>query len=536
MGRICKSAAQVIIWLGDVEPAKHLETVECLQDMARFAHQDEEIKGSITDRMKDRINLYEEFKRKWNIAAGGNHLFKSYAEFIHNPYWDRAWTFQESFLAKRRCSLRGDYEMARRDILQGIYGFGDLLKIVDMRSIETIIHEVDRWALFKQRHDLVKEVKEHLRNQDQCLLDLDAVEDTFVRSIRAAFEEELGLRKSVDKRKWLHDINPEEKAIKILKDQKYLTQILNKVVLSIHTINDTIYDIHIDKSELTSFRKLIGSTQGAGCKHAVDIIYSLLGMTEGTINIMPDYRKDYVKVFGEAMLEMIRLDNDLGVLGDVETGPLSTTSQVPSWMPDWRFPRINEELFAGTAELFSCGGDTSPILSISLDSRRLTIRGFVIGVVAKLIAYEDADDQLDALGFDPLQDIRILCCDVAILDPTHGERRWDQEHDEQIRMMRTGKYKREEKIERVFLTQMFSRSIADKRLMVTECGKIGTVATNAAVGDQVVFFGGKVPFPLRPTETHDEFFFVGQCYVDGMMDGQAMKLRDRGSDMDFVLV
>jgi hypothetical protein len=62
-------------------------------------------------------------------------------------------------------------------------------------------------------------------------------------------------------------------------------------------------------------------------------------------------------------------------------------------------------------------------------------------------------------------------------------------------------------------------------MLVTETGLIGNVCLDARVGDQVwIFRGGKVPFVIRPKEGgSDEYTFVGQCYVQGVMQGEMTK-------------
>jgi hypothetical protein len=61
-------------------------------------------------------------------------------------------------------------------------------------------------------------------------------------------------------------------------------------------------------------------------------------------------------------------------------------------------------------------------------------------------------------------------------------------------------------------------------LMVTETGLFGSGHLDTQIGDQVwIFRGGKVPFVIRPREGGEKngYTFVGQCYVQGIMQGEA---------------
>lgn len=72
---------------------------------------------------------------------------------------------------------------------------------------------------------------------------------------------------------------------------------------------------------------------------------------------------------------------------------------------------------------------------------------------------------------------------------------------------------------------------AGKRLFKSRRGYIGTVPETALPGDLIcVVVGGRVPLVLRLMEMSDEmrnsedrrYTFVGDCYVHGIMDGEAM--------------
>lgn len=77
-----------------------------------------------------------------------------------------------------------------------------------------------------------------------------------------------------------------------------------------------------------------------------------------------------------------------------------------------------------------------------------------------------------------------------------------------------------------------------RRLMVTKEGYIGVAPRRAQREDTVcVLYGCSVPVVLRQCDTEDEshalYTFVGECYMDGMMDGEALSL---GKDVqDFTI-
>jgi len=70
-------------------------------------------------------------------------------------------------------------------------------------------------------------------------------------------------------------------------------------------------------------------------------------------------------------------------------------------------------------------------------------------------------------------------------------------------------------------------------MYTTRDGGIGLCPSGSRVGDLiVVLFGGRVPYLLRPkartgqgtsqeNATSNEYYFVGECYFDGLMDGKA---------------
>jgi hypothetical protein len=65
------------------------------------------------------------------------------------------------------------------------------------------------------------------------------------------------------------------------------------------------------------------------------------------------------------------------------------------------------------------------------------------------------------------------------------------------------------------------------RLMVSRNGRIGMVSEQAMKGDLVcVLFGCSVPVLLRKSEHGDSFTFIGECFLDGCMNGSVLEQRE----------
>ena len=88
----------------------------------------------------------------------------------------------------------------------------------------------------------------------------------------------------------------------------------------------------------------------------------------------------------------------------------------------------------------------------------------------------------------------------------------------------------------------------DNCMFTTRDGGIGLCPSGTRVGDLVVvLFGGMVPYLLRPTfrtgrETYSEgtalkeYHFVGECYFEGLMEGEACSAISNSDTEVFLLV
>jgi len=80
------------------------------------------------------------------------------------------------------------------------------------------------------------------------------------------------------------------------------------------------------------------------------------------------------------------------------------------------------------------------------------------------------------------------------------------------------------------------KRLMNRRLFITSSERLGLGPAGMMSGDTVaILFGGNVPHILRPSEDN-RWQFVGECYLDGYMSGEAMEGRDSSKDEWFELV
>jgi len=67
----------------------------------------------------------------------------------------------------------------------------------------------------------------------------------------------------------------------------------------------------------------------------------------------------------------------------------------------------------------------------------------------------------------------------------------------------------------------------ERAWITTTRGYVGLAPEDVKEGDVIcILFGGKVPYALRPRDGH--YLFLGECYVHGIMDGEAMDMLTDG--------
>lgn len=71
----------------------------------------------------------------------------------------------------------------------------------------------------------------------------------------------------------------------------------------------------------------------------------------------------------------------------------------------------------------------------------------------------------------------------------------------------------------------------NRRLLISEKGMLGMAPIKAKKGDIIcVLFGCSVPLLLRQRHSQEEYEFIGECYLDGYMNGEALDSMEADSD------
>jgi hypothetical protein len=74
-------------------------------------------------------------------------------------------------------------------------------------------------------------------------------------------------------------------------------------------------------------------------------------------------------------------------------------------------------------------------------------------------------------------------------------------------------------------------ALASRRLITTEGGWLGLAPEEVQKGDVVAnLYGCNSPVVLRPSDQYDEcrYLVIGECYVDGIMDGELIVPKNQG--------
>jgi hypothetical protein len=235
-----------------------------------------------------------------------------------------------------------------------------------------------------------------------------------------------------------------------------------------------------------------------------------------------------------------------------------TLSDLPSWVPDLRlrilmyaFERYIDDNDFSSRRAYNASGNSGGITTI--DGGCLRVHGFVLGSIEK--AHPACYHNLATGGLDVERQWRpqnetgsyplggtileafnhTLLADIGrrVITSETLERGMQVEWDVVDQDLACLTPEQKQKRSRMLIdikTTTFGR-----RLIQTETGLIGLGHGLAEIGDLVcALFGGHVLYVLRQKGQSSLYEFMGECYLHGMMDGEALKSKNPRRDFDIV--
>lgn len=302
-------------------------------------------------------------------------------------------------------------------------------------------------------------------------------------------------------------------------------------------------------------------------RHATDPrdqVYALLGLNKaaGSDEIKPDYNIDVAETYLRTCKYVVAREVQADFLHEV--GLPRRIENLPSWVPDWSISKSTNRLVQRGVQVpgavgfraFCAGGRLNASWRIAEDLPILTGSGCFI----------DSLDELGSVGlswrYSTQSDIakevhclseseRMVQCSRAVMEgadaaeihlrallvdrPDHREGA-DPDVDQYKMMIRTildpAALERECSTEQIndigyTLARLFAMATG-MRFCLTAAGNVGQVPSEAQSGDQICIFAGmKTPFVVRKRLGEGDFYFlVGECYIDGLMYGEALECAD----------
>lgn len=327
------------------------------------------------------------------------------------------------------------------------------------------------------------------------------------------------------------------------------------------------FRINRESGALVRLLEVLQTMRSYECEDPRDKVYASLGMAMDVVeeDIIPDYTKTCAEVYGEVVRFSLSSTQSLDFLGYVlKSSPGSVfeynfEEALPSWIPDWRFQvsflPLEKDLSTNSfvkKRAYDAGGSV-PYEVDNHRFSRLMLKGSALDHITRVWTicernisggglscerswipsepeskYTTGGTLMEAYNHTLLADIgrrnyekdgeltRGCAVDWELLDMDYRDMTALERHRQSwmlidVKMMTFG-----------------------RRLFQTSRGFIGLGPAACDLNDNVcVLFGGQVLYALREQSSVD-YEFIGECYVHGMMDGQALK-DESFSVKDFII-
>ena len=271
-----------------------------------------------------------------------------------------------------------------------------------------------------------------------------------------------------------------------------------------------------------------------------DKLYALIPTSiDGGDLLDVDYSSSIEDVYINAACSILKHDGNLNFLAHCTDRPERPTLELPTWVPDWTAKNAPDHLYKRTRSglLYSASGKLSGGFQIDRDQRTLHCEGAVFDVV----------EQVSELSGDSFHGPEVIktwtawLSSVGFATPTSASRYTLTAEEILLRTLvadseRTGVDFGERigtgKLDKGRITEAVVQegyrsfrgphpAFLHRKLILTRKGYLGLAAKHVQRGDVVTILkGGNVPIILR--EKKDRYHLIGEAYIHGIMDGEAV--------------
>ena len=311
----------------------------------------------------------------------------------------------------------------------------------------------------------------------------------------------------------------------------------------------------------SSLYRLMQYMRGSMCTDALDRIYAPLGLADDILadSILVDYNSNVDELYLDVARVLITQSaTSLATLGAVYT-PTEGHSllmpgsdsllAMPSWVPDWR----QDYIVGGFSETINVDSDQKlydPLpgtVSAHINGTRLSVKGYVMHKVGITIMTSIWDDPEKSWS-TPISWYRHLNqklgtsvdLDLAIRRSYVGDKSgrsernvedgykttWHRGGTLDLSLFETAidlvSQASLVQLERAYM--LLTSVCYTRRMAILSNSQVAVLPAAAKIGDKIAAFrGGHALYLLRALQDRDEYQFIGECYVDGWMDGELVE-------------
>ncbi|KAG8529616.1 uncharacterized protein KY384_006253 [Bacidia gigantensis] len=354
-----------------------------------------------------------------------------------------------------------------------------------------------------------------------------------------------------------------EDVVKALRSLLWLHRSTGDKFFDLHILNKGSQIISDEKSksfrtgeERRDFFTIISRRRGTSCKDPRDLVYSIKGIITNGSLIEVDYSQPWRETFAASTARYISSSGNLDIFRDVCPG--EQHAMLPSWVPDWR-AKVRSPLLRMTVSLarpYHCSASSKAMSRLSSSYMEIRLHGILWDSIIAMNNQETETDMIwmqkkilniprdRTLDFQEQQELvnfcskdfvylptsedafecytRLACLD---LDPLLFDRRLN-------RQSMSKEPKTEGYIHSLIKSQ--KQYMHGQNLAFTKYRRLGVVPGWARPGDVVaILMGGEVPIILRPDLSDGKYTLIGESYMHGFMDGEALVEARKQSDPSY---